>query len=101
MDPPVQVDFFFRTLGRSYGIVSGLALVVALAGGGILLAGRKWDGLMLVAAGLAAGLMISTRVDGLGSDDFDRSVGEAMELCPIGHLFAGAEVSVDAELEAT
>ncbi len=59
LDPPVQVDFF-RALGRSYGIVSGLALVVALAGGGILLAGREWDGLMLVAVGLAAGLMIST-----------------------------------------
>lgn len=49
---------------------------------------------------VSSGLVVRARVDGLGSDDFDRIVGEAMELCPIGRLFAGAEVSVDAELEA-
>lgn len=59
LDPPVQVDFF-RALGRSYGVVSSLALVVALAGGGILLAGRDWDRLALVAVSLAAALVLST-----------------------------------------
>lgn len=61
LDPPVQVDFF-RALGRSYGVVSSLALVVALAGGGILLAGREWDRLALIAVGLVAALVISTGV---------------------------------------
>lgn len=44
-------------------------------------------------------LDVKATVGGLDSADFDAAVTEAMDLCPIGRLFAGAEVSVDADLE--
>jgi osmotically inducible protein OsmC len=37
-------------------------------------------------------------VDGLDADGFDAAITDAMDLCPIGRLFAGAEVTVQAEL---
>jgi hypothetical protein len=51
---------FFRTLGRSYGIVSTLALALGLISGGILLADRDWDGLALAAVVVAVALVIAT-----------------------------------------
>ena len=45
-------------------------------------------------------LEVSAAVDGLDGADFDAAVSEAMDLCPIGRLFAGAEVSADASLES-
>lgn len=50
---PAQRVGFFRALGRSYGLVSGIALVVALAAGAALLADHGWDGTVLVAVILA------------------------------------------------
>ncbi len=53
---------FFRALGRSYGIVGGCALVVALGTGAGLLAGRQWDAALIVAAAVAAALVVVTAV---------------------------------------
>jgi osmotically inducible protein OsmC len=44
-------------------------------------------------------IAVRARVPGIDRTDFDAAVGEAAELCPISRLFAGAQVSVDAELE--
>ena len=51
---------FFRALGRSYGIVGGVALLVALTGGAILLDGHPWDGLLIATAIVAGALMVAT-----------------------------------------
>ncbi|MQA73744.1 MAG: hypothetical protein GEU88_05265 [Solirubrobacterales bacterium] len=59
LDHPQQVAFF-RALGRSYGVVGGVALVIALAGGAALLSERDWDGAALPAVMLAAALLIAT-----------------------------------------
>lgn len=44
-------------------------------------------------------LNVAARVPGLDRADFTAVVGEATELCPVSRLFAGAKISVDAELE--
>jgi hypothetical protein len=51
---------FFRSLGRSYGIVGGLALGVALLTGGGLLSQREWDEWSVVAVVLALALVVAT-----------------------------------------
>lgn len=48
---------------------------------------------------VSSALEVKAQVDGLDADDFDAVVSDAMALCPIGRLFAGAEVTVEAELE--
>ena len=58
LDPHSRVAFF-RVLGRSYLLVGGAALVIALASGVALLSRRGWDGLALVAVGLATALVSS------------------------------------------
>ncbi|MEZ5075940.1 MAG: hypothetical protein R2725_00690 [Solirubrobacterales bacterium] len=55
---------FFRALGRAYGIVGGLALLVALASGAVLLDDRSWDGL-LVATAIVAGCLLAVTVAGI------------------------------------
>lgn len=57
---PAQRVEFFRALGRSYGIVGSIALLVALASGAALLDGRPWDGLMVTAAVVAGALLVTT-----------------------------------------
>lgn len=57
---PAQRVEFFRALGRSYGIVGTLALVVALGTGAILLKDHPWDGLMVAAAVVAGALLLAT-----------------------------------------
>jgi osmotically inducible protein OsmC len=44
-------------------------------------------------------LTVRAQVAGLDTADFDRIVSDAAALCPVSRLFAGAEISVDAELE--
>lgn len=51
---------FFRALGRTYGIVGSAALLVALAGGAILLDGHPWDGLLIATAIVAGALVVAT-----------------------------------------
>ena len=51
---------FFRSLGRSYGIVGGLARGVALLTGGALLSQRRWDEWAVVAVVLALALVVAT-----------------------------------------
>ena len=58
--PPAQRVEFFRALGRSYGIVGTLALVVALVSGAILLDGHPWDGLMVASVAVAVALLVAT-----------------------------------------
>jgi len=48
---------------------------------------------------VSSALEVKAQVDGLDADAFDAVVSDAMALCPIGRLFAGAEVTVEAELE--
>lgn len=54
---PVQRVGFFRALGRTYGLVSGIGLVVALAAGAALLVDHGWDGTVLAAVVLAVVLV--------------------------------------------
>lgn len=56
---PAQVAFF-RSLGRGYGVVGGLALGVALRTGGTLLSQRGWDKWSAVAVLLALALVLAT-----------------------------------------
>jgi hypothetical protein len=51
---------FFRALGRTYGIVGGVSLLVALAGCAILLDGHAWDGLLIATAIVAGALVVAT-----------------------------------------
>jgi uncharacterized membrane protein len=57
--PPVRVAFF-RALGRTYGVVATAALAVALATGVVLVSERGWQGTVLLAGGLAVGLVLAT-----------------------------------------
>ncbi|MBS1887389.1 MAG: hypothetical protein JSU06_09390 [Actinobacteria bacterium] len=61
LDPPQRIAFF-RVLGRTYGIVGTIALLVALASGAILLAGHPWDALLLATAIVAAALLLALAV---------------------------------------
>jgi uncharacterized membrane protein len=51
---------FFRSLGRGYGVVGGLALGVALSTGGALLSWRGWDEWSALAVLLALALVLAT-----------------------------------------
>jgi uncharacterized membrane protein len=61
LDPAARVAFF-RALGRSYGVVGSVALLVALATGAALLRGHPWDGLLIATAIAAATLLVATGV---------------------------------------
>jgi uncharacterized membrane protein len=61
LDPATRVAFF-RTLGRSYGVVGSVALLAALATGALLLRGHRWDGLLVATAVVAAALLAATAV---------------------------------------
>lgn len=56
---PRQRVAFFRALGRSYLLLGGPALVVALGTGAGLAADRAWDGVLVAAAIVAAALLAS------------------------------------------
>ncbi|HET9118809.1 MAG TPA: hypothetical protein VFN75_12150 [Pseudonocardiaceae bacterium] len=60
--PPTERIAFFRTLGRHYGLVSGLALLAGLATGALLLAGRPWTGPLIATATVAGLLVVGTLV---------------------------------------
>lgn len=57
---PAQRVSFFRSLGRTYGVLGSVALVVALASGAVLLDGHELDGLLAAAVILAAALLVVT-----------------------------------------
>jgi uncharacterized membrane protein len=61
LDPPARVAFF-RTLGRTYGVVGSVALVVGLVTGALLLRGHRWDGLLVATAIVAGALLVATAV---------------------------------------
>jgi osmotically inducible protein OsmC len=46
-------------------------------------------------------LRVAAKITDLDRDTFDSIVEEAVELCPISRLFAGAAISVDAALDGT
>jgi hypothetical protein len=56
-----RVDFF-RALGRRYGVVGGLALLVSFACGAALLSGHPWEWRLIVTAVLASSLLIVTGI---------------------------------------
>jgi osmotically inducible protein OsmC len=45
-------------------------------------------------------LQVHGRVPGMDATSFQSAVDEAAKLCPVSRLFAGAEVTVNAELES-
>lgn len=53
---------FFRALGRAYGVTAGTALLLALAGGGVLLRHRPFDATAITTVVLAAALVAATAV---------------------------------------
>jgi uncharacterized membrane protein len=55
---PAQRIALFRSVGRSYGIVGSVALLIALASGALLLRGHAWDGALIAAAVVAAALLV-------------------------------------------
>lgn len=59
LERPAQVAFF-RALGRSYGIVGSVALLIALGCGAALLTERSWDGAGLAAIIVACALVLAT-----------------------------------------
>jgi uncharacterized membrane protein len=59
LEPAQRVEFF-RVLGRCYGIVGIVALLVALITGAVLLAGHPWEGLLVAAAAVAGALLVAT-----------------------------------------
>jgi uncharacterized membrane protein len=59
---PDQRVAFFRGLGRTYGIVGGAALAVALGTGAGLLRDRSWDATVTTTAVLAAALVVASAV---------------------------------------
>lgn len=44
-------------------------------------------------------LRVRAQVNGLAADEFRAVVDQAAALCPVSRLFAGAQISVDAELD--
>jgi uncharacterized membrane protein len=56
---PDQRVALFRDLGRSYGIVGSVALVVALGTGAALLSARAWDATLTAATVLAVILVLA------------------------------------------
>jgi hypothetical protein len=54
-----RIDFF-RALGRTYGVVGGLALLVAIGCGAALLVGHPWEWRLVLAAVLASILLLVT-----------------------------------------
>jgi hypothetical protein len=59
LDPAGRVAFF-RSLGRAYGVVGGLALLVALVTGALLLRDHPWTSTAQWAVGCAAALAAAT-----------------------------------------
>jgi uncharacterized membrane protein len=59
LEPADRVEFF-RALGRSWGVVSGGALLVVLAGGVVLLNDHGWDGTAVAAMVLAGCVVLAT-----------------------------------------
>lgn len=49
---------FFRTLGRTHGVVGSGALLVALVTGGVLLRHHRWDGALVATAVVAVALVV-------------------------------------------
>ncbi|HTT94884.1 MAG TPA: hypothetical protein VMF55_09435 [Solirubrobacterales bacterium] len=56
---PAQRVAFFRSLGRTYGLVGTAALLLALASGALLLHDHPWDGLLIATAIVAAALLLA------------------------------------------
>jgi uncharacterized membrane protein len=57
---PADRVAFFRGLGRSYGLVGGVALTMALASGAVLASAYRWGGFLTASTAVAAGLVIAT-----------------------------------------
>jgi hypothetical protein len=56
---PAERIAFFRALGRAYGLVGTVALLVGLAVGAILLRDHPWDGRLVATAILAGALLLA------------------------------------------
>lgn len=61
LEPAARIAFF-RSLGRTYGVVGGTSLLVGLATGAVLLSGRFSTASGLAAIAVAAALLVATAV---------------------------------------
>jgi uncharacterized membrane protein len=61
---PAERIALFRSIGRSYGIVGSVALLVALASSALLLRHHPWEAL-LIAATIVAALLVATLAAGM------------------------------------
>jgi uncharacterized membrane protein len=59
LEPPARIAFF-RSLGRTYGVLGGASLLVGLATGAALLSGRLTSASGLAAIALGAALLVAT-----------------------------------------
>jgi hypothetical protein len=59
---PADAVEFQQAFGRAYGIAGGGALLVALAGGAVLLADHGWDATALATALVAGSLPVATAI---------------------------------------
>jgi uncharacterized membrane protein len=75
---------FFRALGRIYGIVGSIALLVALAVGAILLDGHPWDGVLIATAIVAGALLVALAVGMLQARAMTRLRRRALEAPALG-----------------
>jgi osmotically inducible protein OsmC len=48
---------------------------------------------------VSSALEVNAQIAGIDQAEFDTALAEAAELCPISRLFAGAQVTVHAELQ--
>lgn len=94
LDTRLRVDFF-RALGRSYGVVATLALLVGLATGAALLRDHPWDALQLAAACVAGALLATTVVGILQARAMTRLRRGALTggACSSGALRRGARLA--------
>ena len=76
--PPGQRVPFFRALGRAYGVTAGAALVLALAGGGVLLRHHPFDATAITTVVLAAALVAATMVGVVQARAMSRLRGAAL-----------------------
>lgn len=69
---------FFRRLGRVYGLTAAAALVLVIAGGGVLVRTRTWNGALTAASVVTAALVVTTAVGVAQAHAMTRRRGSAL-----------------------
>jgi len=77
LDPSSRVDFF-RVLGRSYGIVAGIALLLGLVSGALLLFDQRWSGSSTAIVVVATAIVVATLLGVVQARGMTRQRGRAL-----------------------